>query len=168
MRIGVNAGSLERDLLETVRRALPEAMVGERASTMPASSRTTHFFEFKISVKALRRVPRRCDLSESSRGCGLSAPNLGITEAGGLRTGTIKCRSAWACCCGSGIGRTIRVSLSATGRGAVKAATTFLKSLGCAIAGVNVIACPVLRAAAVRRHQDVAAVEARLAHSPRP
>src|SRR5690606_23968688 len=111
MRIGVNAGSLERDLLERYGEPCPEAMV-ESALDHARSVQDHDFHEFKIRVKAsdpVRTVTAYQQLADA-----IDCPlHIGVTEAGGLMTGTIKSSIGLGMLLWGGIGDTIRVSLSA-------------------------------------------------------
>src|SRR5262245_50979212 len=111
MRIGVNAGSLERDLLERYGEPCPEAMV-ESALNHAKILEDNDFFEFKISVKASDVFLAVAAYQGLAEACDYPL-HLGITEAGGLRTGTVKSSVGLGMLLWSGIGDTIRVSLSA-------------------------------------------------------
>jgi (E)-4-hydroxy-3-methylbut-2-enyl-diphosphate synthase len=166
MRIGVNAGSLERDLLEKYGEPCPEAMV-ESALSHAKILQDLDFHEFKISVKgsdvflAVAAYQQLADQID----CPL---HLGITEAGGLRTGTIKSSIGLGMLLWSGIGDTIRVSLSADPVEEIKVGFDILKSLGLRHRGVNVIACPSCARQQFDVIKTVAAIEDRLAHITTP
>ena len=166
MRIGVNAGSLEKELLEKYGEPCPEAMV-ESALTHAKILEDNDFFEFKISVKAFDVFLAVAAYQSLSEACDYPL-HLGITEAGGLRTGTIKSSVGMGMLLWSGIGDTIRVSLSADPVEEVKAGFDILKSLGLRHRGVNVIACPSCARQQFDVIKTVAAVEARLAHITTP
>src|SRR5690242_7579686 len=140
MRIGVNGGSLERHLLEKYGEPCPEAMV-ESALDHAKILDDHDFREYKISVKAsdvFMTVAAYQQLAEQT-----DAPlHLGVTEAGGLRSGTIKSAIGIGSLLWAGIGDTIRVSLSADPVEEIKAGFDILKSLGLRSRGVNIIACP--------------------------
>ncbi len=140
MRIGVNAGSLERDLLERYGEPCPEAMV-ESALRHARILQDHDFHEFKISVKAsdvFLTVAAYQQLAEA-----IDCPlHLGVTEAGPLRTGTIKSSIGMGILLWAGIGDTIRVSLAADPVEEIKVGFDILKSLGLRHRGVNIIACP--------------------------
>ncbi len=166
MRIGVNAGSLEKELLERYGEPCPEAMV-ESALNHARMLEDNDFRDFKISVKAsdvFLAVAAYNGLAES---CDYPL-HLGITEAGGLRGGTVKSAIGIGGLLWAGIGDTIRVSLSADPVEEVKAGFEILKSLGLRHRGVNVISCP----SCARQQFDViatvAALEERLAHITTP
>src|SRR5271157_446709 len=140
MRIGVNAGSLEKELLERYGEPCPEAMV-ESALSHARILQDHDFHEFKISVKAsdvFLTVAAYQMLAEA-----IDCPlHLGITEAGALRSGTIKSSIGMGSLLWAGIGDTIRVSLAADPVEEIKVGFDILKSLGLRHRGVNVIACP--------------------------
>jgi (E)-4-hydroxy-3-methylbut-2-enyl-diphosphate synthase len=162
MRIGVNAGSLERDLLEKYGEPCPEAMV-ESALRHVRMLQDCDFHEFKISVKAsdvFLTVAAYQALSEV-----IDCPlHLGVTEAGPLRAGTIKSSIGMGSLLWAGIGDTIRVSLAADPVEEVKAGFDMLKSLGLRHRGVNIIACPSCARQGFNVIKTVEALEERLAH----
>ena len=153
MRIGVNAGSLEPDLLEKYGEPCPEAMV-ESALNHAKILDDHDFREYKISVKAsdpFLAVAAYQALSEA-----IDCPlHLGITEAGGMISGTVKSSIGMGMLLWSGIGDTIRVSLSADPVEEVRVGFDILKSLNLRHRGVNIISCPVLRAPGLQRHRTV-------------
>ena len=140
MRIGVNAGSLERDLLEKYGEPCPEAMV-ESALNHAKMLEEEDFREFKISVKASDVFLAVAAYQQLAEACDYPL-HVGITEAGGLRAGTIKSAIGMGSLLWAGIGDTIRVSLSADPVEEVKAGYEMLKSLGLRRRGVTVVACP--------------------------
>src|ERR1700680_3208097 len=140
MRIGVNAGSLERDLLEKYGEPCPEAMV-ESALSHAQLLEHNDFFGFKISCKGSDWFPAVPAYQELAEACDYPL-HLGITEAGGLRSGTVKSSIGLGMLLWSGIGDTIRVSLSADPVEEVKAGFEMLKSLNLRRRGVTVISCP--------------------------
>jgi (E)-4-hydroxy-3-methylbut-2-enyl-diphosphate synthase len=162
MRIGVNAGSLERDLLEKYGEPCPEAMV-ESALNHAKYLEDEDFFEFKISCKASDVFLAVAAYQQLADACDYPL-HVGVTEAGGLRMGTIKSSIGMGSLLWAGIGDTIRVSLSADPVEEVKVGFDMLKSLGLRRRGVTVIACP----SCARQNFDViktvAALEDRLAH----
>ena len=166
MRIGVNAGSLERDLLEQYGEPCPEAMV-ESALRHARILQDHDFHEFKISVKAsdpFMTVAAYQQLAER-----IDCPlHLGVTEAGALRTGTVKSSIGIGALLWAGIGDTIRVSLAADPVEEVKVGFDILKSLGLRHRGVNIIACPSCARQGFNVIQTVEALEARLAHISQP
>ncbi|MFZ4606493.1 MAG: flavodoxin-dependent (E)-4-hydroxy-3-methylbut-2-enyl-diphosphate synthase [Caulobacter sp.] len=166
MRIGVNAGSLERDLLEKYGEPCPDAMV-ESALSHARILQDHDFHEFKISVKAsdiFMTVAAYQQLSEA-----IDCPlHLGITEAGALRTGTVKSAIGMGNLLWAGIGDTIRVSLAADPVEEIKVGFDLLKSLGLRHRGVNIIACPSCARQGFNVIKTVEALEARLAHISTP
>src|SRR6201991_2228910 len=166
MRIGVNAGSLERDLLEKYGEPCPEAMV-ESALDHARILEDHDFREYKISVKAsdvFMTVAAYQKLAEVT-----DAPlHLGITEAGGFRTGTVKSAIGMGSLLWAGIGDTIRVSLSAEPEEEIKVGFDILKSLGLRTRGVNIISCPSCARQGFDVIRTVEALEKRLAHITEP
>lgn len=166
IRIGVNAGSLERDLLEKYGEPCPEAMV-ESALNHARILDDLDFREYKISVKAsdlFLTVAAYQMLAEAT-----DAPlHLGVTEAGGLRSGTIKSAIGMGSLLWAGIGDTIRVSLSAEPVEEIRAGYDMLKALGLRTRGVNIIACPSCARQGFDVIRTVEALEARLAHISEP
>jgi len=166
MRIGVNAGSLERDLLERYGEPCPDAMV-ESALRHARILQDHDFHEFKISVKAsdiFMTVAAYQKLAEA-----IDCPlHLGVTEAGATRTGTVKSSIGMGALLWAGIGDTIRVSLAADPVEEVKVGFDMLKSLGLRHRGVNIIACPSCARQGFNVIETVAKLEARLAHISTP
>src|SRR5437867_12818450 len=140
MRIGVNAGSLERDLLEKYGEPCSEAMV-ESALNHARILEDNDFFEFKISVKASDVFLAVAAYQGLAEACDYPL-HLGITEAGGLRSGSVKSSVGIGSLLWAGIGDTIRVSLSADPVEEIKVGFDILKSLGLRHRGVNIISCP--------------------------
>ena len=166
MRIGVNAGSLERDLLEKYGEPCPDAMV-ESALRHARILQDHDFHEFKISVKAsdVFMTVAAYQLLAEAIDCPL---HLGITEAGALRTGTVKSAIGMGSMLWAGIGDTIRVSLAADPVEEIKVGFDLLKSLGLRHRGVNIIACPSCARQGFNVIKTVEALEARLAHVSTP
>jgi (E)-4-hydroxy-3-methylbut-2-enyl-diphosphate synthase len=166
MRIGVNAGSLERDLLEQYGEPCPQAMV-DSALRHARILQDHDFHEFKISVKAsdiFMTVAAYQQLAEL-----IDCPlHLGVTEAGALRTGTVKSSIGMGAMLWAGIGDTIRVSLAADPVEEIKVGFDLLKSLGLRHRGVNIIACPSCARQGFNVIKTVEALEARLAHISAP
>jgi (E)-4-hydroxy-3-methylbut-2-enyl-diphosphate synthase len=166
MRIGVNAGSLEKHLLEKYGEPCPEAMV-ESGLDHIRLLEDNDFIEFKISVKAsdvFLAAAAYQGIAEAT-----DAPiHLGITEAGGLTSGTIKSAIGLGNLLWMGIGDTIRVSLSADPVEEVKVGFEILKSLGLRHRGVNVISCPSCARQGFDVIKTVEAVEKRLEHIRTP
>jgi len=166
MRIGVNAGSLERDLLERYGEPCPEAMI-ESGLNHARILEDNDFFEFKISVKASDVFLAVAAYQGLAEACDYPL-HLGITEAGGLRTGTVKSSIGLGMLLWSGIGDTIRVSLSADPAEEVKCGFEILKALNLRHRGVNVIACPSCARQQFDVIKTVATLEERLSHITTP
>jgi (E)-4-hydroxy-3-methylbut-2-enyl-diphosphate synthase len=166
MRIGVNAGSLERELLERYGEPCPEAMV-ESALTHAKILEDNDFFEFKISCKASDIFLAVAAYQQLSEACDYPL-HLGITEAGGLMSGTIKSSIGMGSLLWAGIGDTIRVSLSADPVEEIKVGYDILKSLGLRRHGVTVISCPSCARQQFEVIKTVEALEKRLAHITTP
>jgi (E)-4-hydroxy-3-methylbut-2-enyl-diphosphate synthase len=166
MRIGVNAGSLERELLERYGEPCPEAMV-ESALNHARILQDHDFHEFKISVKAsdVFMTVAAYQLLSEAIDCPL---HLGVTEAGALRTGTVKSAIGMGNLLWAGIGDTIRVSLAADPVEEIKVGFDMLKSLGLRHRGVNIIACPSCARQGFNVIKTVEALEERLAHIATP
>jgi (E)-4-hydroxy-3-methylbut-2-enyl-diphosphate synthase len=166
MRIGVNAGSLEKDLLEKYGEPCPEAMV-ESALFHAKILEDNDFFEFKISCKASDVFLAVAAYQQLAEACDYPL-HLGITEAGGLRAGTVKSSIGMGMLLWAGIGDTIRVSLSADPVEEVKVGYDMLKSLGLRRRGVTVISCPSCARQQFEVIKTVAELEERLAHITTP
>jgi (E)-4-hydroxy-3-methylbut-2-enyl-diphosphate synthase len=166
MRIGVNAGSLERDLLERYGEPCPEAMV-ESALTHAKILEDNDFFEFKISCKASDVFLAVAAYQQLAEACDYPL-HLGITEAGGLMSGTIKSAIGMGSLLWAGIGDTIRVSLSADPVEEIKVGFDILKSLGLRRHGVTVISCPSCARQQFEVIKTVELLEKRLAHITTP
>jgi|TARA_R110002072_G_scaffold44014_3_gene123490 (E)-4-hydroxy-3-methylbut-2-enyl-diphosphate synthase len=166
IRIGVNAGSLERHLLEKYGEPCPDAMV-ESGLDHIKILQDNDFHEFKISCKAsdvFMAAAAYQQLADAT-----DAPiHLGITEAGGLMSGTIKSAIGLGNLLWSGIGDTIRVSLSADPVEEVKVGYEILKSLGLRHRGVNIISCPSCARQGFDVIATVEALEKRLEHIKTP
>jgi len=166
IRIGVNAGSLERHLLDKYGEPTPDAMV-ESGMDHIKILQDNDFHEFKISCKAsdvfmaAAAYQQLADLTD--------APiHLGITEAGGLISGTVKSAIGMGNLLWAGIGDTIRVSLSADPVQEVKMGFEILKSLGLRHRGVNIISCPSCARQGFDVIKTVEALELRLEHIKTP
>ena len=166
IRIGVNAGSLERHLLEKYGEPCPDAMV-ESGLDHIRLLQDNDFHEFKISVKAsdvFMAAAAYQQLADAT-----DAPiHLGITEAGGLRGGTVKSAVGMGNLLWMGIGDTIRVSLSADPVEEVKVGYEILKSLGLRTRGVQIISCPSCARQGFDVIKTVEALEQRLEHIKTP
>ena len=166
IRIGVNAGSLEKNLLEKYKEPCPEALV-ESAQNNIKLLEDNDFFNFKLSVKssdifltvkAYKKLSEICDYPL----------HLGVTEAGGLFTGSIKSSIGIGQLLMDGIGDTIRVSLSSDPVDEIKAGYEILKSLGIRARGVNIISCPSCARQAFPVIETVKILEKRLSHIKKP
>ena len=166
IRIGVNAGSLDKALLEKYKEPCPEALV-ESAMYKVKLLEDNDFFNFKISVKssdvfltvkAYRKLSKECDYPL----------HLGITEAGGLITGSIRSSIGIGQLLMDGIGDTIRVSLSSDPVDEIKSGYEILKSLGIRSRGVNIISCPSCARQAFPVIETVKELEKKLSHVKKP
>ncbi|HEX6375381.1 MAG TPA: flavodoxin-dependent (E)-4-hydroxy-3-methylbut-2-enyl-diphosphate synthase, partial [Allosphingosinicella sp.] len=166
MRIGVNAGSLERDLLEKYGEPCPEALV-ESALDHIRLLEEHDFREYKVAVKSsdvFLAVAAYQQLAEAVD-CPL---HLGITEAGGLIGGTVKSSIGIGALLWFGIGDTIRVSLSAEPEEEVRVGFEILKSLGIRNRGVRVVSCPSCARQGFDVIRTVEKLEQRLSHIRTP
>ena len=166
MRIGVNAGSLEKDLLEKYGEPCPEAMV-ESALDHARILEDHDFREFKISVKASDVFLAVAAYQGLSEACDYPL-HIGITEAGALRTGTVKSSIGLGSLLWAGIGDTLRVSLSAEPEEEVRAGFEILKALGLRHRGVNIVSCPSCARQQFDVIRTVEALEKRVAHITTP
>lgn len=166
MRIGVNAGSLERELLERYGEPCPEAMV-ESALNHAKILEDNDFREFKISVKASDVFLAVAAYQGLAEACDYPL-HLGVTEAGGLITGTVKSSIGIGSLLWAGIGDTIRVSLSAEPVEEVKVGFEILKGLGLRHRGVSIVSCPSCARQAFQVIKTVEILEKRLAHISTP
>jgi (E)-4-hydroxy-3-methylbut-2-enyl-diphosphate synthase len=166
MRIGVNAGSLEKDLLEKYGEPCPEAMV-ESALDHARILEDNDFFEFKISVKASDVFLAVAAYQGLAEACDYPL-HLGITEAGGMISGTVKSSIGMGMLLWSGIGDTIRVSLSADPVEEIRVGFDILKSLGLRHRGVNIVSCPSCARQGFNVIETVRVLEDRLKHIATP
>jgi len=166
MRIGVNGGSLERELLDKYGEPCPEALI-ESALNSVKLLEDEDFREFKISVKASDIFLAVAAYQGLAEACDYPL-HIGITEAGGLRTGTVKSSIGMGMLLWSGIGDTIRVSLSADPVEEIKVGFDLLKSLGLRHRGVNLVSCPSCARQQFDVIQTVQVLEERLAHITTP
>ena len=166
IRIGVNSGSLGKKLLEKYKEPCPEALV-ESALNNVKLLEDENFLNFKISVKssdvflankAYRLLSSACDYPL----------HLGITEAGGLTTGSVKSSLGIGMLLMEGIGDTIRVSLSANPIEEVKIGYEILKSLNLRHKGVNIISCPSCARQGFPVIDTVKILEQKLSHIKEP
>ncbi|MGE5546984.1 MAG: flavodoxin-dependent (E)-4-hydroxy-3-methylbut-2-enyl-diphosphate synthase [Solirubrobacterales bacterium] len=166
MRIGVNAGSLEKHLLEKYGEPCPEAMV-ESALEHARILEDNDFREFKISVKASDVFLAVAAYQGLAEACDYPL-HLGITEAGGLIGGTVKSAIGMGGLLWAGIGDTIRVSLSADVTEEVKVGYEILKTLGLRSRGVRIVSCPSCARQGFDVVKTVETLERRLAHITAP
>ncbi|WP_417320767.1 flavodoxin-dependent (E)-4-hydroxy-3-methylbut-2-enyl-diphosphate synthase [Emcibacter sp.] len=166
MRIGVNAGSLEKHLLEQFGEPCPEAMV-QSALEHAKILEDNDFREFKISVKASDVFLAVAAYQGLAEACDYPL-HLGITEAGGLRGGTVKSSIGMGMLLWSGIGDTIRVSLSADPVEEIKVGFEMLKSLDLRHRGVRIVSCPSCARQAFPVIKTVEVLEKRLEHISTP
>jgi len=166
IRIGVNAGSLERELLERYGEPCPEAMV-ESALSHIRILEDHDFFETKISCKASDVFLAVAAYQQLAEACDYPL-HIGITEAGGMLAGTVKSSVGLGMLLWSGIGDTIRVSLSADPVEEIKVGYEMLKTLGLRRRGVTVISCPSCARQQFEVIETVRVLEERLAHISTP
>tara|TARA_Y100001970_G_scaffold284634_1_gene402387 strand:- start:967 stop:2067 length:1101 start_codon:yes stop_codon:yes gene_type:complete len=166
IRIGVNAGSLEKDILEKYKEPCPEALV-ESALRNISIIENEDFFNFKLSVKssdvflsiaAYRQLSSKTDYPL----------HLGITEAGSFLPGSIKSSIGFGALLLDGIGDTIRVSLSDDPAEEVKVGNEILKSLNLRNRGVKIISCPSCARQAFQVIDTVKVLEEKLSHIKTP
>lgn len=166
MRIGVNGGSLEKHLLKKYGEPCAEAMV-ESALEHAKILEDNDFFNFKISVKssdtlmtmrAYRMLAEKCDYPL----------HLGVTEAGGLRAGTVKSALGIGSLLMDGIGDTLRVSLTADVTEEIKVGFEILRTLGLRYHGVRLVSCPTCARRGIDVEKVVKALEVRLEHISEP
>ena len=166
IRIGVNAGSLEKNLLDKYKEPCPEALV-ESAMYNVKFLEDNEFFNFKLSVKSSDIFLAVKSYEILSDQCNYPL-HLGITEAGGLFTGSIKSSIGMGRLLMNGIGDTIRVSLSADPEEEVKAGYEILKSLNLRNRGVKIISCPSCARQAFPVIDTVKLLEKKLSHIKKP
>ena len=166
IRIGVNAGSLNKSLLEKYKEPCPEALV-ESAKNNIKLLEDNDFFNFKISVKSSDIFLTVKAYQQLSNECNYPL-HIGVTEAGGLFSGSIKSSIGIGQLLMEGIGDTIRVSLSSDPIDEIKAGYEILKSLGIRSRGVNIISCPSCARQAFPVIETVKELEKKLAHIKKP
>ena len=166
IRVGVNAGSLEKKLLEKYKEPCPEALV-ESAMYNVKLFEDNNFFNFKLSVKSSDVFLAIKSYEKLSEICPYPL-HLGITEAGGLLTGSIKSSIGIGHLLMKGIGDTIRVSLSADPEEEIKAGYDILKSLNLRSRGVKIISCPSCARQAFPVIETVKVLEEKLSHIKKP
>ncbi len=166
VRIGVNAGSLEKDILDKFKEPCPEALV-ESALRNIKILEDKDFFNFKISVKssdvflsigAYRQLSKACDYPL----------HLGITEAGSFVSGSIKSSIGLGSLLMDGIGDTIRISLSDNPIKEITIGNEILKSLNLRNRGVKIISCPSCARQAFQVIDTVKILEKKLSHIKTP
>ncbi|HEX3573497.1 MAG TPA: flavodoxin-dependent (E)-4-hydroxy-3-methylbut-2-enyl-diphosphate synthase [Rhodopila sp.] len=166
MRIGVNAGSLEKHLLEKYGEPNPEALV--ESALYHANILQQHdFHDFKISVKASDVFLAVAAYQQLAEVCDHPL-HIGITEAGGRRMGTVKSSIGLGSLLWAGIGDTMRVSLSDEPEEEVRVAWDMLKTLGIRHRGVKVISCPSCARQGYNVIETVRTLEDRLGHIETP
>ncbi|HST73864.1 MAG TPA: flavodoxin-dependent (E)-4-hydroxy-3-methylbut-2-enyl-diphosphate synthase [Acetobacteraceae bacterium] len=166
MRIGVNAGSLEKHLLEKYGEPNPEALV-ESALEHAKILQDHDFHEFKISVKASDVFLAVAAYQQLAEVCDHPL-HIGITEAGGRRMGTVKSAVGLGSLLWAGIGDTLRVSLSDEPEEEVRVGWDLLKTLGIRHRGVKVISCPSCARQGFNVIETVRTLEERLGHIETP
>ena len=166
IRVGVNAGSLDKSLLEKYKEPCPEALV-ESAKYNIKLLEDNEFFNFKISVKSSDIFLTVKAYKKLSEICSYPL-HLGVTEAGSLFTGSIKSSIGIGQLLMDGIGDTIRVSLSSDPVDEIKAGFEILKSLGIRSRGVNIISCPSCARQAFPVIETVKELEKKLSHIKKP
>ena len=166
IRIGVNAGSLDKTLLEKYKEPCPEALV-ESAGYNIKLLEDNDFFNFKISVKSSDIFLTVKAYKKLSEICNYPL-HLGVTEAGSLLTGSIKSSIGIGQLLMEGIGDTIRVSLSSDPVDEIKTGFEILKSLGLRSRGVNIISCPSCARQAFPVIETVKILEKKLSHIKKP
>lgn len=161
IRIGVNSGSLEKDILEKYKKVCPEALV-ESALKHVKILESLNFYDIGISIKSsnvIHTIESYRLISEK-----VDYPlHLGVTEAGTLWSGTIKSSIGIGTLLSEGIGDTIRVSLTGDVLDEVKVGREILKSLGYIEAGVNFVSCPTCGRTQINLIKIAEEVEKRLA-----
>jgi (E)-4-hydroxy-3-methylbut-2-enyl-diphosphate synthase len=166
MRIGVNAGSLEKELLERYGEPCPEAMV-ESALSHARILEENDFFEFKISCKASDVFLAVAAYQGLAEACDYPL-HVGITEAGGMISGSVKSSIGMGMLLWSGIGDTIRVSLSADPVEEIRVGFDILKALNLRHRGVNIVSCPSCARQGFNVIDTVRVLEDRLKHITTP
>ena len=166
IRIGVNAGSLEKDILEKYKEPCPEALV-ESAIRNIKILEDQDFFNFKVSVKSSDVFLSVAAYQQLSKVMNYPL-HLGITEAGSFVSGSVKSSIGLGSLLLDGIGDTIRVSLSDDPVKEVKIGNEILKSLGLRNRGVKIISCPSCARQAFQVIETVKILEEKLSHIKTP
>lgn len=163
VRVGVNSGSLQKELLARHGAPTPEALV-ESALGYARAMEKRGFYDIKLSLKssspvnaidAYRRAARLCDYPL----------HLGVTEAGGLVRGAVKSAVAFGVLLAEGVGDTIRVSLTADPEEEVRVAWEILRAAGARRRGPEIVSCPTCGRTEINLFELAAAVEKELADS---
>ena len=166
IRVGVNAGSLEKDILEQYKEPCPEALV-ESAVRNIKIIEDLDFFNFKVSVKSSDVFLSIKAYEQLSKVTDYPL-HLGITEAGSFLPGSIKSSIGLGSLLMNGIGDTIRVSLSDDPVEEIKVGNEILKSLNLRNRGVKIISCPSCARQAFQVIETVKALEEKLSHIKTP
>jgi len=166
IRIGVNAGSLEKDILEKYKEPCPEALVDSALRNIKILE-DQDFFNFKISVKSSDVFLSIASYRQLSKKCDYPL-HLGITEAGSFIPGSIKSSIGLGTLLLEGIGDTIRISLSDDPIQEVKIGNEVLKSLNLRNRGVKIISCPSCARQAFPVIESVKILEEKLSHIKTP
>ena len=166
IRIGVNAGSLEKDILEKYKEPCPEALV-ESALRNIKVLEDQNFFNFKVSVKSSDVFLSIAAYRQLSMAMDYPL-HLGITEAGSFVSGSVKSSIGLGTLLLDGIGDTIRISLSDDPVKEIKIGNEILKSLGLRNRGVKIISCPSCARQAFQVIDTVKILEEKLAHIKTP
>jgi len=166
IRVGINAGSLEKKLLEKYKEPCPEALVESAVNNIKLLE-DEDFLNFKISVKSSDIFLSTKAYRLLSKICNYPL-HLGITEAGSLTTGSVKSSIGMGMLLMEGIGDTIRVSLSANPVEEVKVGYEILKSLNLRHRGVNIISCPSCARQGFPVIDTVKILEEKLSHIKEP
>jgi len=166
IRIGVNAGSLEKDILEKYKEPCPEALVDSALRNIKILE-DQDFFNFKISVKSSDVFLSVASYRQLSKKCNYPL-HLGITEAGSFIPGSIKSSIGLGALLLEGIGDTIRISLSDDPIKEIKIGNEVLKSLNLRNRGVKIISCPSCARQAFPVINTVKILEEKLSHIKTP
>ena len=166
IRIGVNAGSLEKDILEKYKEPCPEALVDSALRNIKILE-DQDFFNFKISVKSSDVFLSVASYRQLSKKCNYPL-HLGITEAGSFIPGSIKSSIGLGTLLLEGIGDTIRISLSDDPIKEIKIGNEVLKSLNLKNRGVKIISCPSCARQAFPVINTVKILEEKLSHIKTP
>ncbi len=166
IRIGVNAGSLEKDILDKFKEPCPEALVASALRNIKILE-DKDFFNFKISVKSSDVFLSIAAYRQLSKACDYPL-HLGITEAGSFMSGSIKSSIGLGSLLMDGIGDTIRISLSDNPTKEVTIGNEILKSLNLRNRGVKIISCPSCARQAFQVIDTVKILEEKLSHIKTP